>query len=240
MLEPVYTSIKPIDKTQCKKLLSKRAKKWRLPPLCVEILRVTSHEITMVMPNARQFAIHMARLNKRLQETPTWQIRNQNLRLKPKPATARHGWLWPRRWQVTRRKRDHAAYQTQIARIKPGHLPTMLRVIAELDGVDVAIHVAEKLGGTRLWLPKNGWSRDAAIAKIVSPMAADALCNEIGAGITVNVPTARTVINWSKVTSLREAGHSYNQIAVATKLSHRQILRICKGIKPRNLDGKND
>ncbi|MCX8506499.1 MAG: hypothetical protein ORN98_07785 [Alphaproteobacteria bacterium] len=135
--------------------------------------------------------------------------------------------------------RDHAAFQTEIAAIKPGHLPNVLRVIAELDGVNAAINVAKELGGARLWVPNGGWGNDALITKIVSPLAAEALRNEIGGGVTIIVPTARAVINWSRVTSLRMAGKSYNEIAAATKLSNRQILRICGGIKPKDIGGNH-
>jgi len=108
------------------------------------------------------------------------------------------------------------------------HRPALLAEIAKVAGDDAAIKVAQARGGTRVYFPPKP-AKDHWLVDLVGQQRADAICEELTAGIgpvRVDVPigtAGQAGRGARKVDRLIREGKSERDIALATGYTERAV-----------------
>ncbi len=110
------------------------------------------------------------------------------------------------------------------ADISPFALPGMLGAIAAATSVDVAVALARRHGGRRLYLPREP-KRGHPLCRLVGTQAARIICARWG-GKRYELPAARSYLHWYDARRLRRQGKSYSEIAASLAISHQQARRL--------------
>lgn len=106
-------------------------------------------------------------------------------------------------------------------------LPESLQAIADLIGTPAALKIAERWGGTRLYIPEDP-GEDHELAKLIGIEAARALGDEY-AGERIEIPKADCwgrAVRDSLIREARTNGQSQASLALEYRLTERQVRNI--------------
>lgn len=129
---------------------------------------------------------------------------------------------------------------TDQIRITEAALPGILAEIARIASVPIAVAIARKYGGGRLYL-RHSPRRTDALTVLVGIQAARLICGH-WPGINVEVPSAKSYLNWydaRRLRSHRDADGepmSYDKIAKRLNISTRRVYDLLKGFTPGDAD----
>jgi hypothetical protein len=115
-------------------------------------------------------------------------------------------------------------------RISEFALPGILQEIARFSTPEVAIALARKWGGRRLYVPQSLGALHP-LAKAVGRKAALLICAHFG-GEQIAVPAARTYLRWHDARRLKALGHTTAEISRAIGVSERQTFKLLLGFEP--------
>jgi len=108
-------------------------------------------------------------------------------------------------------------------------LPGLLGEMARIVGVDVAIAVARRFGGRRLYIPQK-MKRDNLLAKAVGMKAASIIARHYS-GDTFEIPSARHSLRHYDARKHRAKGKSSAAIAEALGIGERQVRALLQGFE---------
>jgi Mor family transcriptional regulator len=114
-------------------------------------------------------------------------------------------------------------------------LPETLAEMARVTTPAAALKIAERFGGTRIYLSRQP-ATDSELAKLVGLPAARALGRHFG-GELVEVPRASAVcreLRNNKIRQRRRSGASMKELARDSSMTERQLRRICNAGSKRN------
>ncbi len=113
--------------------------------------------------------------------------------------------------------------------ITTGRLPEVLREVADLAGIEVAVALARTFGGRRRYFPKVP-APDHPVAKALGLRAARLICGRMG-GQEITIPRSTIFLNWYDARRLRRDGLSAGEIAKRLRLSERTVFRLTEGVE---------
>jgi hypothetical protein len=114
-------------------------------------------------------------------------------------------------------------------RITVHALPGVLRTIAEMISVEVAVEVARQLGGRKFYVATSPSSTHALVQIVGSSDAAARLFQEIG-GDYITIPSARPQLRKADAARLRLEGRSVRQIATELDISQSHAESLVRGV----------
>jgi hypothetical protein len=107
-------------------------------------------------------------------------------------------------------------------------LPGLLGVIARITSVQIAIVVAQNLGGGKMHFGQK-LPRDHVLIALVGRQAAIRIHQEFQGHGSVKIPSGKTYFNWHRVRELRRKGHSVREIAKIARLGMRRVEQLLEG-----------
>lgn len=113
------------------------------------------------------------------------------------------------------------------ALIQADMLPGILAEIARLTTPDIAIAVARKHGGRRLYIPARVPDQHP-LSDLVGRSAAVLIAQHFG-GERHDVPAARTILRWYDAHRLRADGKTHAQISELLSLTQMYVSRLLAG-----------
>lgn len=112
--------------------------------------------------------------------------------------------------------------------------PSVLRQVADLTSVTLAVRLAREFGGHKLYFPRRPWANHA-IAKCIGFTALERLCEEL-AGEEFILPAATTYLRWLDSRALMVLGLRKPEIARVLKVTPRHLNHLTKGFDPADIE----
>jgi len=106
-------------------------------------------------------------------------------------------------------------------------LPGLLGDIARITTPEIAIAVARKHGGRRLYIPRQP-PPDHPLCDLVGRTGALMIAEYLG-GDRYEVPAARTILRWADAHRLRNEGLSHAQISEALDITRDHVAALLAG-----------
>lgn len=120
--------------------------------------------------------------------------------------------------------------------ITPYALPGILAEIAEATCVEIAVALARKHGGQRLYLPREP-KRDHHLCRLLGVQAARIICARWGSE-RHEIPSAKPYLHWYDARRLRGSGLSHGQIARAIGIGHQRVRELLAGFEETPADAE--
>lgn len=118
--------------------------------------------------------------------------------------------------------------------IRAETLPGVLAAIADLIGVEPALHLAERWGGRRRYIPTaEQLRRDHPLVGLLGRRRALLVCGQLGGG-EVNLPSAKPLRHALRARELRRQGRSHAEIAGELGLGVKRVAELVAGVEPGN------
>jgi Mor family transcriptional regulator len=118
-------------------------------------------------------------------------------------------------------------------RITEYALPGILQQIARLCTPDIAVAIARKWGGRRLYVPETiRVSHDLSDA--IGRRAALLICSNYG-GEQILIPSCRAYLRWYDARRMRASGKSIAEISRAIGVSTRRVFKLLEGFHSDDL-----
>jgi hypothetical protein len=111
--------------------------------------------------------------------------------------------------------------------LRPGHLPGVLRQIAEQTGMATAIALARAWGGEVRSIPRHP-GPDHPLSRLVGHPQAEIIAR-LCAGPKVLIPSASTVLRWAAARRLRRQGMTFAAIGKAIGVTAKRAAVLCAG-----------
>jgi hypothetical protein len=115
--------------------------------------------------------------------------------------------------------------------LTPAGLPGVLKTVAEITSVDVAVALARWKGGRVLYIPMEAnLGPDHEMIKKLGRRAALRIARHFGRG-DVLIPQAKNILTWMDARRMRREGKSTAEIAKALNRHQRHIMLLVRGVE---------